>query len=140
MSSYVELLKWLRLRPGNYVGSTRFDVIAGYLQGLDAGNEGGLLQGFREFLVMKADDGVNLVWVGLVLLLALPDDQYESQSEFASPEAEKKAVDTLFDLLEEFMALRKENGGLRRIFRDYEKWLRQQDWYDPSRDDGGVPI
>ncbi len=35
----------------------------------------------------------------------------------------------MFQMIEEFET-EKEKKGLRRIFREYEEWLRKQDWYD----------
>src|SRR5690349_12307950 len=47
-------------RPGMYGLDGSFGQFTAYLNGMDAGTDGRALAGFREWLVMRFDDGDNL--------------------------------------------------------------------------------
>ena len=41
-------------------------------------------------------------------------------------------IEFLMATLDEFLTARSESDGLRRIFFEYERWLKRQRWYAPS--------
>lgn len=120
-----ELLEGIRRRPGMYLRSTSFDTVVAFLDGYDAALAGGLLVGFREWLIVKARDGDNLSWAGLVWMLCRGDEGSEPPDEVAR--------ETLFRLLAEFLARREDREGLKQIYLSYEAWLRRQRWYVPEK-------
>ena len=123
--SWREHLEYVRQRRpfGAPDGSYRSHVI--YLAGFDAGTRGALLSGFREWLIPRADRGNNLVWSGLVLLIAFPDREQARHD--LDDEDNTAAVTTLYDLLETFLTDR-DGGldGLHRIHVAYEEWLQRR--------------
>ncbi|GAA3621369.1 hypothetical protein ACG5V6_05610 [Streptomyces chitinivorans] len=96
-----------------------------YLHGLAAGTRGALLTGFREWLILRAGRGSNLVWAALVLLLAFPDSETATY-DLPDEESDRIAVDTLFRCLDTFLTDRDgSHDGLRQIYSAYEEWLPQ---------------
>jgi hypothetical protein len=59
--------------PKMYLSKMEFNVAAGFLQGYDLATEGGLLIGFREWLILQVGYGNNLSWPELVLTLIFPE-------------------------------------------------------------------
>lgn len=119
---YRELFRSIQKRPGMYGLDGSFKHYEIFLNGCDAGNEWGLLAGFREWLIMRLGYGSSLVWGALVLHLALPDG-------FELPlndEADKKAAGVLFDLLDEFMEDRSGANGISEVFERYGAWAAQR--------------
>src|SRR4051794_6854569 len=113
------LIEALRSRPGMFVNVETFDVVTAFLCGYDAALHGGLLVGFREWLIVRSDGGNNFTWDGLVRGLIGENSLSD----------ETKAIELLFCLLEEFTDVRDARDGLRRILMSYERWLRKQEWY-----------
>ena len=125
------LLESVRKHPGMYLSRVEFDLAVAFLDGFDLASNGGLLAGFKEWLVVKLDFAHDLTWPGLVLLLTFP--QMDSPgSQLLQGDNQKRAVESLFGLLEAFWQEREASEGLRRIYRQYEEWLKRQDWYGPS--------
>ncbi|WP_433199358.1 hypothetical protein ACQP1G_06445 [Nocardia sp. CA-107356] len=100
-----------------------FGQFVAFLSGVDAGNDWQLLTGFREWLVVRLGDGDNLVWSGLVLHLAFPDQQSGRRDLLANPEDNRVAVDKLLELLDEFLTRRTGHRELVRVFDEYLTWL-----------------
>ncbi|HVX91229.1 MAG TPA: hypothetical protein VHC20_06440 [Candidatus Paceibacterota bacterium] len=100
-----------------------------YLLGYDAALDQSVLKGFAMWLICRADGFNNSQWSMIVLRIALPEKQGLKPGTPLNAKEARCAVDTLFDLLEEFFAYR-ESKGLRVVYLDYERWLRKQDWYD----------
>lgn len=100
-----------------------YAVIAAFLQGYDAAYEGGLLAGFREWLVVRLMTGSNLGWSALVLHAAFPGTQSPQDALRTKPNAERVAIDVLFNLLAEFDEMRKQHEGLKDIFVAYERYV-----------------
>jgi hypothetical protein len=100
-----------------------YDQLVNFVTGLELGRPE-LLAGFREFLVLKLNDGSNLVWPALVTRLVVPH-----AARPLSPADDRAAVDGLFDLLDEFLAETTAMGS-RAIDREYFLWLQQQSWYN----------
>ena len=119
-----ELFALVRKRPGMY-GITNFATACTFITGYDAAHNWSALNGFREMLIPRLDRGDNLTWVALVRHLA-PG----GWSDPLTPEADAAATETLFELLDEFLARSTQHGGLLRIYEDYLTWLKAQDWYD----------
>lgn len=113
-----------------YLRSVEFDVAVAFVDGFDAATSHGLLVGFREWLVLRLNDGNNLSWSELLLLI----DQSE-RSGTPSAATEEERVAFLFATLEEFVAERERLAGIRSIFVRYDDWLRAQDGYGPGSPD-----
>ena len=126
-----EVLRELRFRLGMHVGSEDYDFAVAFFLGVDFGNSFGVLPGFREWLIMRLEYGENLTWRALVLECAFPDG-YRRRLDTA--DQNRQAFDTLFALLEEFFAVKRDTG-LRGIYVKYQRWLEQQSWYGPSSHD-----
>ncbi len=132
MADHRSFFKELRRTTGMFVLHADYHSVSAFIGGYDTALQGGALYGFREWLVVKADKGNNLCWDGLVLCLAFPDadDPFELDG---SSETHRLALDTLFDLIDEFLTVREDREcGVRRIYVEYEKWLRRQSWYGPD--------
>jgi len=137
--SLPEVLANLRKRPGMYLSPATYDTAVAFVDGYDTATQGGLLVGFREWLVVKLGEGNNLVWSALVSDLM---QCTTGMKEIKSPDDHKAAIEFLFATLDQFLNERDEWGGMRRIYVAYERWLHRQDWYDSSSphwipDDGG---
>ncbi|MEU7846715.1 hypothetical protein AB0B74_12135 [Micromonospora parva] len=124
-------LEVLRRRPGMLGIDGSFGQTAAFLEGVNAGQQGGLLQGFREWLVVQVGDGANLTWRALVLRLA-NGESVGGGLEGLSADDERRITTVLFDQLDQFLAVRESTDGLLKIYDNYLKWLRRQDWYTPN--------
>ncbi|MDC0679130.1 hypothetical protein [Sorangium atrum] len=117
-----------------YLSNVSYDTVVAFVEGYDLALHGGFLVGFREWLIVKLDDGNNLSWP--VLVLGLMERVGErSPVEVKSAEGQSVAMAFLFDTLEKFVHEREAPSGLRRIYRNYENWLTRQDWYSPLSPD-----
>jgi hypothetical protein len=126
---YRTLFRNLHRRPGLYGLDGSYAQFCVFIDGVDYGNDRGLLTGFREWLVLRAGKGDNLIWRALVLHLALPGEAQPSREPSDGPEANEIAVDTLFALLDEFLGWREEPRKLIEVFDQYLTWRRAQSWY-----------
>jgi hypothetical protein len=121
------VLEMVRRRPLMYLRSVEFDVVVAFVDGFDTATNHGLLVGFREWLVLRLNDGNNLAWSDLLLMI----DQSE-RAGTPSAATEEARVAFLFATLEEFFAERERPEGIRSIFVRYDDWLRAQEWYGPG--------
>jgi hypothetical protein len=113
-----------------YLRVNTYDAAVAFVGGYNTAQSGGLLVGFREWLIVRVDGAENRAWTELVLLeLGDPKEKGE-QSEL---------IKGLFRVLEEFVAVRDVRDGLRRIYAAHEKWLQRQDWYKPTNPDWIAP-
>lgn len=103
-----------------------FRGLCAFVQGVNAGNEWQFLAGFQEFLVIRADKGPNLTWIGLVLHVAFPGNDHLAMGLLDDPDREQHAIDTLFDLLDEFLERRSRHGELVKICNEYLEWRRSK--------------
>lgn len=117
---YRELFALVRQRPGMYGLDGSFAHFSIFVTGCDAGTSWSLLAGFREWLIVRVNDGDNLAWPFLVLWLAFPLGKNPNELD-ANDNA--VAVDMLFRLLDEFLELREQHHGLAKIFTAYAAWL-----------------
>lgn len=122
------VLAQVRARPGMYLPKPSYDNVTSFVLGCDAALQGGMLLGFREWLIAKLDDGNNLSWPALVRALA----KKVANPADGTAQDEKVLVELMFSTIEQFIDERNEHDGLRRIYAKYEAWLRRQDWYGPS--------
>lgn len=110
-----------------HTGSTAPMPPSAFVLGVDAGSSGGMLAGFREWLIVRLNHGNNLVWTALV--------RHPAPGGFVhplTPEADAAAVATLFQLLDEFLEVRERHGGPLKIYGAYQTWLNTQSWYHPD--------
>ncbi|WNG26365.1 hypothetical protein F0U62_21800 [Cystobacter fuscus] len=121
------MLENVRRRPGMYLRRVDFDVAVAFVHGFHVATNGGLLVGFREWLIVRLNDGNNLDWSELLSRI----DQSERVGD-PSAATEEARVAFLFSTLDEFLAERERPTGMRSIFVRYEDWLRAQDWYGPG--------
>lgn len=124
---YRTLFRNIRARPGVYFLGSEFgyDQLTALVGGVDIGSQHSLLAGFREFLILELDGGNNLAWPELALRLSVPDTGRP-----LDPDADRTAVDGLFDLLDEFLAEVTDSRARTRIYHEYFQWLQRQRWYD----------
>ena len=115
-------------RPSMYLPVVSYDAVVAYVLGYDAATQGGLLVGFREWLIVKLQDGNNLAWPALLLEL----EQRVRPQKSAPEKVEMHTAQFMNATLEQFVSERDARGGLRRIYAAYEAWLRQQQWYTPA--------
>jgi hypothetical protein len=114
-----------------YLPRTTFDAGAALVVGYDLACSGGALRGFREWLIPRIDDGNNLAWPALVLRQAFPATD-APDAKLVDAAAHLHALDTMFSLLLDFEVICSGPRGLRRIFREYERWLGRQPWHQPG--------
>jgi predicted secreted protein len=97
------------------IGGTalRYQQVVTYVTGLDDGTNGRLLDGFREFLVLRAGKGTNLVWWALVPTVVFGRDDV-----VVADENEQTVTEGLWDLLDEFLA-EVVASGHHRIHHEY---------------------
>lgn len=132
MTHHSDLFAFIRQRPSMYVSEPSYNTITAFITGFDQASHGGVLVGFREWLIVLNDGPNNLSWPSLVLSSAFPDASSPESHVRDSDEADRHATDHLFQLLEDFTEKRDRADGLRRIYLEYENWLRHQDWYTPQ--------
>ena len=114
-----EVFESLRDRLGMFVMQSTYCAASSFVLGYDHAFQGGLLVGFREWLVVRSDGGNNLTWPALVLQIASVEG---SLSGDLNPQLERRALDTLFSLLLEFCDVSSQRDGLERIFVEYAQW------------------
>lgn len=129
---YIQLFESLKLRTSMYLDSGSYAEASAFVQGCDAGNDYGLLYGFREWLIVRLNGYNNLHWSALVLHSAFPTETVTSEDIISSKERNKIAVNELCDLLIEFLREREKYDGILKIFERYFSWLYQQSWYTPE--------
>ena len=126
------LFETLRMRPGMYVQEPTYATLCAFVLGYDLALDGGVLRGFREWLITRLGDANNLAWPALVLRAAFPGAPNPEAEVHSSTASQKQAINVLFELIGEFDRLRAEPDGMRRIFAAYERWLATQSWYTPD--------
>ena len=132
---YVNEFKQVRRHPGMYLHDRTFGEAYAFVLGCDAGNDYCLLDGFREWLIVKVDGYNNLAWSALVLHVAFPGHPNPQEAWRESEENNRVAFDALFSLLDEFFVAKgPRHEGLKEIYCRYQSWLEKQDWYDPHLD------
>ncbi|MCO5996144.1 hypothetical protein [Actinoallomurus rhizosphaericola] len=114
-----ELLSAVRSRPQMFHLSGSYDGYVAFLTGVDLGNAGGVLRGFTEWLSVRWGHPTSLGWPALVRRIALGVGADEELPPTQSPEEERRAVEALFRLLEEYLEQRRSPLALARMYREY---------------------
>jgi hypothetical protein len=123
----------IRKRPEMYLPAATYEAAVSFVAGYNAAFDGGLLIGFREWLITQLNEGNNLAWSELVLDSLQQRALGSVTGEKPSTEAaHRAALEGLFNTLEAFFQERSQYDGARRIFAAYEGWLQKQEWYKPS--------
>lgn len=115
-----------------YLMEPKYRAAAAFVLGYDLALAGGVLVGFREWLVPRVGSGNNLSWPALVLRATFPEVPDPIAHVSSSAETERYAIDCLFQLIAEFDDVRQAPEGLRRVYWEYERWLKTQTWYVPG--------
>jgi hypothetical protein len=122
MRHHRELFENVKKRTGMYFQQESYAVVAAFVMGYDEAYEGGLLAGFREWLVLRVGRGENLGWVALVLTAAFPDAAEPEQEVERSAAAQRHAIDTLFALLAQYDQVRTSPDGLKKTLIEYARF------------------
>jgi len=125
-----ELFRSVRARPRMYLTKPDFDSCVAFVSGVDAGSDGSVLDGFREYLVLRLGGHSSLAFHSLVLLLtfdSVPTPPWTSEQDAV-------AVAGLFDLLDQFLTEIGKHGAQGRlaIHREHTFWQQSQSWYSPD--------
>jgi hypothetical protein len=126
MYQHRELFEAIRTRTSMFLPEETYVAVAALILGYDLACEGGVLVGFREWLVVRVDGGSNVGWESLVLYAAFPSAKDVHKAVRASPKAQRHAIDTLFELLGEYESVRDRQDGLKHIFVAFDRWLHEQ--------------
>jgi hypothetical protein len=121
-----EIFESMRKHTGMYVLGETFAEVTAFVDGYDQACEGGTLCGFKEWLVVRLGlkNGANLHWPALILDAAFPGSKDSRAEVSADSRAQRRAIDTLFDLLPEFDEARSKHDGLKKIFLESAQWPR----------------
>ncbi|MEE4543025.1 hypothetical protein V2S66_13740 [Streptomyces sp. V4-01] len=98
-----EFMPELRRHHGIYVMRKTYEGTCAFLTGYELGSERPALKAFHNWLVPRGKGRPELYWPQLVLCEiyedgALPDIRY------LTPEEDERAIEVLFELLEEYFA------------------------------------
>ncbi|GAV41937.1 hypothetical protein [Streptomyces acidiscabies] len=117
-----ELIQALHDRPGVFGLNGYYYPTTMLLQGFDLARSGGLLYGFREWLIVRRNECSSLQWHLLVIQEALPgvDVGGWKEPDHFTPNENRQIVDRLFSLILEFLEIRKDERKLGRVYAQYE--------------------
>ena len=107
-----------------WVPSNTYEGVAAFVAGYDAACEGGVLVGFREWLLVRKchGKGSNLAWYALVLDCAFPTGSAVPPRALTDEGGHLRAIEVLFTLLGEFDdEVRESRNGLAKIFEEYAR-------------------
>jgi len=122
---FPELVRQLCQRPSMWVVPPHFSSVCAYISGFDHARDGGPLDGFREWLIVRLGSGNNLTWDGLVEMAIRPEaDPIESPTE----DQEASRIQAMAVLFDEFFRIRDEEG-VTKIHYEYARWLLRTKWY-----------
>lgn len=121
--------------PATYMLGGTFHCCVAFVAGYDAAWGGGLLTGFREWLILSMKSGRNLTWDGLVLRSVLPGKR---PWEELSAEEDANARKGFAELLEAFFAARQSADGAGDILYRYGVWLRNEEEREEREASGPV--
>lgn len=121
---FAELVAELSRRPQMWVTPATLETVCAFLDGYNRAGAGGLLTGFREWLVVRVDGWNNLTWPGLVKrLLGVVDGGDNHDRDW-----HHEQIRGLGSLFEEFFTYRR-SVGVTKLYHDYGEWLLRQEWY-----------
>lgn len=130
--NYQELFQSVRRRPNIHGLDGTYGTGVAFVLGCDASTSGLLLSGFREWLIVRLDDGNNLSWPSLVLKISDAESVESNKEQSLEVEPDDQMFDHLFQLLDEFLEQRNEREGMVRIYSRYIEWLNSQSWFRPE--------
>lgn len=120
------VIERLRRSQSTFFVPMTFNTCVSFLLGFNSAQEGGLLFGFREWLIVKLGEELNAAWPAFIIKLALRS----GRTSFDPDEQSEENVAYLLDTLDTFLAERSTYTGARAIFLRYDDWLRTQEHYD----------
>ncbi|WP_329218438.1 hypothetical protein OG352_19185 [Streptomyces sp. NBC_01485] len=100
-----ELIEKIRDRPGMFGLDGSYYPTAMFLTGLDLGTSGRVLDGFREWLLIRKGEESSYMWIPLVLEDAFPGTGIRHWKTLTESQ-QQLAVDHLFALLVAFLTER----------------------------------
>ncbi|HEY3505416.1 MAG TPA: hypothetical protein VGN37_21860 [Actinocatenispora sp.] len=106
ITSYRDLFANVRGRPGMWLVREDFASVVAFVEGCNQANARTLLDGFQPWLVTRAGCLNSHVWWSIVAHLTDPVGT-KGFGDMPS-DLDARAVETLFDLLDEFLELREE--------------------------------
>lgn len=110
-------------RPGMYVVTASLDCVIAYIDGLDRAT--GCLAGFREWLVIRFEDGDNLYWGGLFRMLLRDGNVTDPES--------IEILGRVFNEFKEFVdSCSSRREAQLKIYLRYHAWLLNRPYYKPG--------
>lgn len=103
-----------RARPDMMLTLRTFDGACNYVSGYDCACLGGVLEGFDALMTRKGAP-TRGAWRERVLTVAFPDAADARASLEASTEAQRHAIELLFDLISELDDIHTKRYGLREL-------------------------
>ena len=112
----------MRDKPWAFGLDGKYYPTAMFLTGIDVGRSGGMLRGFREWLVVRRGECNNLQWHQFVLLDLFPDMRLQGwkEADHLTPDQHRQAVNHLLSLVLEFMDMRRDPWELGRMYMRHE--------------------
>lgn len=107
----------IRERPALFGLDGSFSQSVAFLLGLDLGRSGGLLRGFTEWLIVRRGRETSLRWTALVLEEFAPG--VDRAAARLDTEQSRRAAQSLFTLLVEFLELRENPLALAAMYGKY---------------------
>lgn len=122
------MLRTVRRRPGMYFGhgDLTFDRLVVFLVGLDIGTHGRLLDGLREYLILRLNEESSLWWPGLAIRASAPHVGPRP----STPDDDRAAVDGILEILDEFLAEFPEGRSRKRLYHEYYLWKQHLSFFD----------
>jgi hypothetical protein len=120
--AFEEMVQSICARPGVWVIPPSFATVCAYIDGFNSARGGGPLLGFREWLVLKLDDGNNLHWIGLA-------DRLISGDEHSEGGGQEQRILALGRLIGDYLRER-DKDGITKVYYDYGRWLLRRRWYN----------
>ncbi|MDX3326960.1 MULTISPECIES: hypothetical protein [Streptomyces] len=115
-----EFIEHVRDRQSMYGLIGTYHPTATFIMGFDQARVGGLLRGFHEWLAVRNGELSSQHWMGKVLAEALPDLGVRGfENLHLDQEQERQAVDRLFSLVLEFLAVRDDPRALASMYVQY---------------------
>ncbi|MDG4840286.1 hypothetical protein O7631_27480 [Micromonospora sp. WMMD967] len=125
ITNYRDLFANIRNRPRMWLVREDSASVVAFIEGCNQANAGTLLTGFQPWLVTQAGCLDNHVWWSIVAHLVEPIGPKDIRD--MDPDLDARTVESLFDLLDEFLELRDERDGLNRVFAAHEQWRRSRE-------------
>ncbi len=128
MAELLGIMDQIREGPTTVVRDGTYGEVIALLKGFDIAKDYSPLEGFQEWLVVRANKANNFTWDGLALLvLDVKLDRF-AEGKFAE---HHDVIRSLIDLIKEFLADR-DKRGIETIMDDHQRWLESQEWYEKT--------